>query len=275
MPSAVDIISRFYNNEGWEQVDGITEDAKRYEDLRKCARKYISKCRLRLLKYIPLKGENFLDLGSGPIQYPEYLEYSRNFSKRYCVDLSSKALEEAKKKLGNRGEYFCGSFFDIELKKNSFDCAVTLHTIYHMDKNMQDRAIRKLISLVKPGKPLIIVYSNPFSLEQCIMLPLRLLKNLSKFFINLISRKFGRKDGLVIEKYYFRPFNLEWWERFKDIAEIRIKPWRTFGVRFQKLLFPNNFIGKIMFDKLYKMEQKFPKFFNLIATYPMIILIKK
>ena len=70
MPSVVDILSKFYNNEGWEEVNGITEDAKRYEDLRECARIYISKCRLRLLNYIPLKGKNFLDIGSGLGVFP-------------------------------------------------------------------------------------------------------------------------------------------------------------------------------------------------------------
>ena len=32
--------------------------------------------------------------------YPEYLTYSANFKKRYCVDLSKKALDVAKKNWG-------------------------------------------------------------------------------------------------------------------------------------------------------------------------------
>lgn len=275
MSSAEKLLSKFYNNEGWEEKEGITEDAKRYEDLRKYAKQYVSKCRLKLLKYIPIKGEKILDLGSGPIQYPEYLKYSSNFKKRYCIDLSSKALDDAKKKLGDHGEYLLGSFFDIELEKNSFDCAITLHTIYHMDKDMQEEAVRKLISLIKPGKPLIIVYSNPISLEQCILYPVRCLKNLSKFLVKIIYSKFFRNYKIINEKYYFRPHTLKWWRRFEDISNVKISPWRTFGVRFQKLLFPNNFIGSFMFDNLYKLEEKFPRVFNIIATYPMIILTKK
>ena len=52
MSSAEKLLSKFYNNEGWEEKEGITEDAKRYEDLRKYAKQYVSKCRLKLLKYI-------------------------------------------------------------------------------------------------------------------------------------------------------------------------------------------------------------------------------
>jgi len=89
-------ISKFYNTVGWETEGNITEDARQWEDLREFSQEYISKCRLRLLKYIPESGGNILDMASGPIQYPEYLEYSKNFNKRYCVDLSDAALESAK-----------------------------------------------------------------------------------------------------------------------------------------------------------------------------------
>ena len=124
MSSAEELISDYYNKEGWDENDGITQDALRDEDLRNCAKEYISKCRLRTLKYIPHQGERIIDLGSGPIQYPEYLQFSSNF-KRYCIDLSQKALEQAKKKLGEHGEYLHGSFFEIDLPENSFDCAIS------------------------------------------------------------------------------------------------------------------------------------------------------
>lgn len=98
-------VSKFYNTVGWETLGEVTEDARRFEDLRECAKEYVSKCRLRVLRHIPNHGENILDMASGPIQYKEYLEYSRNYKKRYCVDLSSKALDDAKKKIGDRGVF--------------------------------------------------------------------------------------------------------------------------------------------------------------------------
>ena len=97
-------VSKFYNKLGWETDAGYTEDARRFEDLRESAKDYLFKCRCRVLKYIPKKGENILDMASGPIQYEEYLLYSKNFKKRYCVDLSSKALEDAKK-IGDHGVF--------------------------------------------------------------------------------------------------------------------------------------------------------------------------
>ncbi|MCZ6677058.1 MAG: hypothetical protein O7E52_07385, partial [Candidatus Poribacteria bacterium] len=75
-------VSKFYNEVGWETDGDNTEDAKRFEDLRNCAKEYVRKCRLRVLRHIPDEGENMLDMASGPIQYKEYLEYSKNFKKR-------------------------------------------------------------------------------------------------------------------------------------------------------------------------------------------------
>ena len=72
------IVSEYYNTFGWVSKDGITEDALKQEDLRECAKEYVSKCRLKVLKYIPNSGNYILDMASGPIQYKEYIEYSKN-----------------------------------------------------------------------------------------------------------------------------------------------------------------------------------------------------
>ena len=113
---AEDRADKFYNTIGWKTENEITEDARRWEDLRENASEYVSKCRLRVLRHIPESGNNILDMASGPIQYEEYLEYSKKYNKRYCVDLSSDALESAKNKIASHGVYLHGSFFDIQLE---------------------------------------------------------------------------------------------------------------------------------------------------------------
>jgi len=177
-------VSQFYNTVGWETQGDITEDAKRWEDLREHSREYVSKCRLRVLRHIPDHGVTMLDMASGPIQYGEYLEYSRHFEKRYCVDLSAGALEKAKKKIGDRGVFWHGSFFDIPIDENFFDCTISLHTIYHIDKDRQEEAVRKLLHVTKPGKPVIVVYGNPNTLVSSLRssIPVRLLGRMNVGF---------------------------------------------------------------------------------------------
>ena len=154
-------VNKFYNDDGWHKKNKNTLDAILFEDLRDNAKEYVSKCRLRLINYIPKTGANLLDFASGPIQYPEYLKYSKNFKFRHCVDFSKLAIEIAKTKLGKRGKYYCKDFFKIKFKKNFFDCILSLHTIYHIDKNLQLDAVKKLLDISKKNSPIIIVYSNP------------------------------------------------------------------------------------------------------------------
>ena len=71
------LASDFYNSDGWEiDENSNTLDADKWEDLRNCSKEYLSKCRKRLNRHIPIKGSKFMDLGSGLIQYDEYIEYS-------------------------------------------------------------------------------------------------------------------------------------------------------------------------------------------------------
>jgi ubiquinone/menaquinone biosynthesis C-methylase UbiE len=285
--SPEEIVSRFYNTVGWETTEEITEDAKRWEDLREFSREYVSKCRLRVLRHIPEQGMNILDMASGPIQYKEYLEYSKNFKKRYCVDLSLAALEMAKKKISDHGVFLHGSFFNISLEENFFDCAISLHTIYHIDREKQEEAVRKLLYVTKPGKPVIIVYGNPNTLM--VSLPFRLFKKIKIFFLKLLTFPFrvlrwgyrylrkstpeGVKEESFDLYYYLHP--LEWWNRFDEKAVIKILPWRSLGSDDQKRLIPNNKIGKKMLDILFKLEDRYPVFFVNHFQYPMIILTKK
>ena len=269
MDNAEERVSKFYNTVGWETDGEITEDARRFEDLREHAKEYVSKCRLRVLRHIPDNGVNILDMASGPIQYKEYLEYSKNFKKRYCVDLSSAALEKAQRKIGDHGVFLHGSFFNIPMEENFFDCAVSLHTIYHIDKDKQEEAVRKLLYVTKPGKPVIIVYSNPNTF--LVSLPFRLLRRI-KSALKKHEKKRKQKEDLSL---YFHPHPIEWWNRFSDIASVKLLPWRSFGSDTQKRLIPNNKIGRKMFYVLFDLEERFPDFFVKHFQYPMIILTKK
>jgi len=263
MDNAEERVSKFYNTVGWEQDGEITEDAKRFEDLRECAREYVSKCRLRVLRYIPENGENILDMASGPIQYKEYVEYSKHFSKRYCVDLSSEALKNAKKKIADHGVYLHGSFFTIPFDENFFDCSISLHTIYHMDKDEQNEAVRKLLYVTKPGKPVIIVYVNPDTLIKKIIKLKHFLKRTKK-----------NEDSMDPSSLYFHPHPIKWWNQFNDTATVNIVPWRSLGTDIMKKLIPDNKTGKKLLEILFNLEERYSKLFVKYFEYPMIILTK-
>ena len=248
-------VYKFYNNSGWKKRKSIFEDAKLFEDLRLYSKEYVSKCRKRILNYIPKEGKEILDFASGPIQYNEYLQYSKNFKTRHCVDFSKDAILNAKKRIGRKGKFYCGDFFKIKFNRNYFDCILSLHTIYHIHKSKQKKAIQKLLTISKKGTPIIIVYSNPNTI------------------INRIKTIFF-KPKKKRENLYFYCHPISWWKQFKINADVKLYPWRSFASSHQKILFPNNYVGKIMFKILYYLESKFQKFFVNNFQYYIIVLKK-
>lgn len=262
--TAEEKIAAFYRGVGWTTNNGVTEDARRFEDLRPAARAYVSKCRQRVQRYIPARGVNLLDMASGPIQYDEYLEFSRGFDKRYCVDLSEQALAAAREKIQDHGEFLCGNWLDVELEPDFFDCAVSLHTIYHIDKDQQEEAVRKLLRVTKPGSPVIIVYTNPRPLISYARGALRRLR----VFPSANKAKKG-------QRLYVHAHPLRWWKRFEDVADVTIVPWRSFSSRDQQTLIPGNRLGEKAFDVLFRLEDLFPRFFARNFQYPMLVLTKR
>lgn len=270
MDKAEQSLLDYYGTVGWqEDLDTqTTADAKRFEDLREHSRDYVSKCRLRVLQYIPKKGVNMLDMASGPIQFPEYLTYSKNFEKRYCVDLSAMALERARKKIGSHGVFLHGNFFDLDLKDNFFDCTLSLQTIFHIAKEKQEQAVRRLIQITKPNRPVIVVYSNPDSIRKYLALPVYLATKAKHLWLHLQGQEPKRS-------LYFHAHPNRWWYRFKDVAEVKIEPCRLFDSHLQKVLIPNNRLGAKILAFIFKLEDRFPKFFVRFGQYPLIILTKK
>lgn len=258
-------VFNFYNSTGWKKASGQFEDANINEDLRINSREYVSKCRKRILKYLPPKGQNILDFASGPIQYKEYLLYSKNFKYRHCVDFSKEAIMEAKAKIGKRGKFYCGDFLNINFKKNFFDCILSIHTIYHIHKNKQKKAIKKLLSISKKNTPVIIIYSNPNTFISVIK---------SLIFYKRIKNLFSKKK-LNKQKIYFYCHSINWWKQFENQATIEFYPWRSFSSLHQKFIIPNNLIGKKIFQILFHLEDKFKSFFINHFQYYTVVLRKK
>ena len=253
--SVEDQVREFYETEGWQAEDAVHADAQLWEDLRSCAAGYVSACRRRVLDFLPAHGERIIDAGSGPIQYPEYLDYSRGFAQRVCVDLSQLALDEARSKLGEHGDYVCASLLDLPFPDEVFDAGVSLHTIYHIDSARQDAAVRELLRVVKPGGVAVVVYANPDRLAARLM-------------------RFARRSSAASGPIYFFAYPLEWWNRFSDDAEVRLVPWRSLNANESRRLIPDNAIGVAMFRIVWWFERRFPRLATRFGCYPMIVLTK-
>ena len=115
-------------------------------------------------------------------------------------------------------------FMDLNFPSNFFDCSLSMHTIYHMNKKIQEKAIRKMIKITKPNKPIIIIYSNPNPL-------------IRKIYSIFLKRK---KSRLL----YFYCYPINWWKRFENECNIEFYCWRSFSSKHQEILIPNNLFGE-------------------------------
>jgi SAM-dependent methyltransferase len=284
-------VAKFYDTLRWDpsKWHDLSKNKKAYSrwaDNRECAKSYAQRCRSRAFRHIPSIGEYMLDVGCGPLQFDEYVNYSKNFKKRYCVELSARALEAAQAKIGDHGVFFHGSFFDFELEDNFFDCSLSLLTIFNIHKDEQEAAVRKLIRVTKPGKPVIIVYLNPHSITTALASswPARIFQRIKEPLLRAKALRKGRKRlarnreretkqaGSLL---YFHRHPIEWWSRFSDVATVAILPWASLNTLTQKAVIPDNRLGAKMLDFLFVLEEWYPQLFGRYAEYPLIVLTKK
>jgi ubiquinone/menaquinone biosynthesis C-methylase UbiE len=285
MDSDIEIKQRvreFYNQVGWqEQSDGFYQNAS-YEDLRPVSHDYIHRCHLRLLRHLNPSGHLLLDAGSGPIQYQEYLEYSKGYDHRVCADLSIIALQEARKRIGNHGLFVVCDVAHLPFKSGSFDGEVSLHTLHHLPPDDHILAYQELYrALAMAGKAVVVNgWDNP---------PLMVFL---KIWINLYERLYAvfrlkhkgnhnnqlpeSSDGQTVRRgTYVHKNNAAWLEReVGNQVPIQIWCWRSVSVRFLRTFIHQRLAGQLKLKVIYWFEEHFPHFLGKAGQYPMIVVRK-
>ena len=236
-------VKSFYQSLGWSAEVGQHEpDAEMFEDLRTCSSKYLIANRIRLSQYFQSSGIAMLDCASGPIQYKEYVSYSNDFDKRYCVDLSEEALKKAKAKLPNKVIPICGDIREINFCSLKFDVIISLHTIYHIEIDDQLNVIRKLKECLSTNGTLVIVYSNPsFLFEK--------LKNVAACLV----RKKSNNNAFYFKR--LRPSIFK-----KVFPEASFRAYRMFSGEDMRRCFPNCYLTTIFLVFVSYVEPFLPLF---------------
>jgi SAM-dependent methyltransferase len=205
------------------------------------------------------EGEIFLNCGCGPYT-DTALEISAGYRRNACVDISERALEICRHKLGPKGLYLCGSMVGLALPEGISDGTLCEHVLYHVDKFEQERAVRELIRVTKPGAPILIIYSNPLS-------PLNVIEN--------TLRLMGITKLLGGNRLYFFRWRLKWWRRFGDVCDVEIRPFDPISARQENILLRSDNVARIFFRFCRWLEAEWPHLAVRIWSYPMIVLTKR
>jgi len=277
-------VREFYDQIGWQEVsEGIYQNA-RYEDLRPVSREYIHRCHMRVARHLQPEGRYFLDAGSGPIQYPEYLEYSLGYQFRVCVDISYHALQEARKRIEGHGLFVVADIANLPMKKEVFDGAVSLHTIHHLPQVEQVQAYQELHRTLMANRSCVVVNGWQDPLLGVVLDWLR------KFVLRLrgiARRTLGEPplapkerlgtpaDELKPKGTYVSKNNPAWLKR--DVSTklpVEIFVWRSVSVKMLRAFIHEGWGGRTLLRLLFWFEERFPRFFGENGQYPLIVMRK-
>jgi SAM-dependent methyltransferase len=278
-----DEVRRFYDSVGWQQVGpGVFQNA-RYEDLRPVSQEYIQRCRRRVGRHIRSSGKYLLDGGSGPIQYPEYLEYSRGYRFRICVDLSARALREARDRIGRHGLYVLADIAHLPFAAEVADGVISLHTVHHLSPSDQRQALSELTRLLLPGATAVVVYGwgRGAPIEVWSRIPARLAMSLVRSYGRLkngggpTNSDFGGVRRGQAERT--RTFKHEYaWlvENTRHLPGVEVLTWRSVGTNFLRAFIHRPLMGKWWLRLLYRLEERWPHWFGRHGQYPLIVIRK-
>jgi SAM-dependent methyltransferase len=281
-------VRQFYDEIGWQEIgEGVYQNA-RYEDLRPVSWEYINKCHQRVGRHLSRDGRYMLDAGSGPIQYPQYLEYSRGYKARVCVDISIVALIEARQRIGDREEGGQGLFVvadiaNLPFVRNVFDGIVSLHTIHHLPIEEHRQAYQEIHRVLAPSKSAVIVNGwQDSSLMRWFVTPIkwrnRFRKGLRRYSkILRQGRSVPQNDDrkAKVKGTYVRKHDADWLKKeIGLLMHLEIFVWRSVSVRFLRAYINPNLGGKWLLGQIYKLEERFPEFMGEHGQYPLIVIEK-
>jgi SAM-dependent methyltransferase len=266
-------VREFYDQVGWQQVgEGVYQNAH-YDDLRPVSQVYIHNCHLRVNRHLFPQGQLLLDAGSGPIQYPEYLEYSHGYNHRVCADISIVALQEARKRIGEHGLFVVCDIAHMPFAPDTFDGFVSLHTIHHLPGEEHLLAYEELYRVLSPGKKGVVVNGwASAALANFLNLPLELRRSLRRFWRRLRGGQPAaqKEKGTFVRKNTASGLK----EALRGKMAFEIYVWRSISVRWMRAFIHDRLGGRAFLRGLFWLEERAPRFFGENGQYPLIVIHK-
>lgn len=273
-------VRKFYDQIGWQKVSEGTYQNAQYEDLRPVSYRYIHKCHLRVNRYLKHAGKFLLDAGSGPIQYPEYLTYSKEYQYRVCLDISIVALEEAQDRIGNsHGLFVVADVANLPFMDGIFEGIVSLHTLHHLTASDYVPAYANLKRVLKKNCTAVVVNGwGESKFMSCFEKPILVMEKLFHKNITFFKQTGKKNTGEISKKLkgtFVHKLNAQ---GLRDLLgtdfPVSISVWRSVSVRFLRAMIHPFLFGRFWLWILFRLEELFPAFFGEKGQYPLITFTK-
>lgn len=268
-------VRRFYDDYGWVQQEtqvGETDLFRRFSDAHD--RLYYPAVERRTASCFDGLSGKLLIAGGGDM--PDgHVAIAARFSGVTSIDISQRAIDLAREKLGAEHQYITGSILDMDIPDNQFDAVLCAHVIYHIDQALQQKAIRELVRVTRPGGRVVIIYRNPASL------PSKLLQLRKKAYDllrlnhppdNADIARFGMHG---VPQLYGFTHPLGWWEQFRDDCDVDLRPWHIMGANHEGIFLKTETIARPAYRLISWFETRYPDRAVRLWHYPIAVLTKK
>jgi ubiquinone/menaquinone biosynthesis C-methylase UbiE/uncharacterized protein YbaR (Trm112 family) len=268
-------VFNYYNNINYYDAGGqqVYADAGKFVDFRSFLLPYTQHGFANAGRYLLTTGKYFIDVASGPVAFKEYVELANGFETRICVDSSASALMQAQKNLAlhdQKGIFVCGDMAQLPVKDNVADAVICQHALFHVQKNLQQKALSELIRIAKPGCRTAIVYDwfyHSWFMNMALG-PVQLYR-IARHFAGKLYARWFKKNTL-----YFFSHSPRWFYRNNPGKKMNIYVWRSINIYFSRLYLHEKFFGKKLIRYIWKLEEKYPEKMGLLGEYAVIVIEK-
>lgn len=271
-------VKTFYDEFGWKKNEsGDYHDSELFIEKKSVVEDYYQRTTRRLNRFLQPKGRYLLDVASGTVFQKDNQEFSQNFERRICVDISITALREARQNVGaDRGIFINGDITNLPLADGVCDNVMSIHTLYHVPKELQESAVRELLRVCRDGSNVVIVYNWAWHswLMNLLLLPTRAIKAVQRLgrFIKAGARNTWFSGGL-----YFYPHSPSWFEDLAGKAGARASFHSLTSVNqdFIRLYVHEGMGGGRLLRFITRLEEKYSGFLGRHGAFSFIVLQKK
>lgn len=271
-------VKAFYEDFGWQRdAEGRYHDSALFIEQKNAVEHYYLHTMQRLGNFLQPQGRYLLDVASGPVFQPENQAFSDHFDKRICVDITFRALVEARRNIGDeKGIFINGDITNLPLADGLCDNAMSIHTLYHVPQELQESAVRELVRVSKPGANVVILYNWAWHswIMNVLLLPVRVVKAIKRLYryLTVSAQERWLSGGL-----YFYPHPPAWFEKIGRQMGLNVSFSSLTSIHqdFVKYYVHDGFGGAALLRWVERLEEKYPAYLGRHGAFGFVVLRKE
>jgi SAM-dependent methyltransferase len=203
------------------------------------------------------------------------------------MDLSFVALQEARKRLGEKGIYIIADIANLPFAADTFDGIVSLHTIHHVPIDEKVDVYKELHRCLKPGRTLVTVDGwSEVPLGSVMAFIMRVANRMRRWSgkeappmpneASAVQTDAAEENSSQVPVGTFvLKTSAKWFHRVMEgQLPYEIRVWRSVSVKFLRSVIQPEWAGRFWLKVIYQLEEWFPHFFGEKGQYPLIIISK-